>query len=855
MQTNPPSVGNNVKLNPLGSAVDSIAYKNNLINLKGVEPSLGVPSGYSLTQPNTAYYFTVFSKASTYLESRKFTGDKSLVFVNNNIGYSNLNPTFNVDISGNFHALSAYIPNLSASVIVPADGVDTLTLNYSSGVYVNSNLYLNKDTYIKNLTAATIFANFLSAKKEIQTTIYNIFQLTGAHVTHDVNIGGSLTSTNVFASNSIISPFISAASAFFTNLTANYVTVNNAISVGGDLYANNFYGHINIDPFSQLYYNSNNQLSIGTNQNYVLAVRPSDAYSTDNTAVPRTLDGDWDSAYNTIDGESTILKPYFRTLQAVFNYIYNNGIFGNSLTIYVDEDTVGGEQPINGVYPYATSPYDNSGQYAGCTVTGNLSAGFFSTEWLGSNYPALTSAGLLGGDFLWPYDNNTDISGTFSYLNVPPLKFINTNVYARYEIGTKVNANGHKFYSTWRPYNTPPLKISYRTYICSNPNLSYGQFKDTTVPQLSTWNTVKTKSSVQGRQVSFSHDRNMSLWNLCFEFNTNSDDSTGLVFYNGTNRIGNLTVALKGNGIYTYGAIDINSDETTLQVCGGNLGDPTRYTNGTWTSLNYNGYDFGNPNYFPGYGLAIVGNSSPYSPTIVNYGTSTGYTGLININNGAIFDKVDYGTNRYIGRNTQLNSSLILDGNFNANALYELGDNVTVQGSEYLFKTNNFNLSSRNLIANNFASVGTPTYTLGIYDNLNYKVNFKYINYEGAFSTFNIYYYGYVNWTFLATQNIVYNYQNSNLSIYNGGNIDDKYIFNTIATPQYVDLTNSLLSIGSINTLLPRDHNGVTYSTQSKLYYLANYQNLISYDQYYSLSSPFNSSVIYTLNFYASSVR
>jgi hypothetical protein len=854
MQTNPPSVGNNVKLNPLGSAVDSIAYKNNFINLKGVEPSLGIPSGYSLTQPNTAYYFTVFAKASTYSDSRKFTGDTSLVFVNNNIGYNNLNPTFNVDINGNFHALSAYIPNLSASVIVPASGVNTLSLNYSSGIYVNSDLYLNKNTYISNLTAASIFANFLSAKKQIDTTIYNIFQLTGAYVTHDVIIGGSLTSTNIFAKNSVISPFVSATSAFFTNLTANYVTVNNAISVGGDLYANNFYGHINIDPFSQLYYNSNNQLSIGTNQNYILAVRPSDAYSTDNTSIPRTVDGDWNSEYNTIDGEASIFKPYFRTLHGAFNYIYNNGIFGKNLTIYVDEDTVGGEQPINGVYPYATSPYDNSGQYAGCTVTGNLTAGFFSTEWLGSNYPALTSAGLQGGDFLWPYDNNADISGTFSYLTVPPLKFNNVNIYARYEIGTSVNISGHKFYSTWRPYNKPPRKISYRTYICSNPNLKYGQFKDTTVPQLSTWNTVKTKSSVQGRQVSFSHDQSMSLFNLCFEFNTNSDDSTGLVFYNGINRIGNLTVALKGNGIYTYGAIDLNSQETSLQVCGVQLGDPTRYTTNTWNSYNYNGYDFGNPNYFPGYGLAIIGNTSPYSPTIVNYGTNTGYTGLININNGAFFDKTDYGSNRYVGRNTQLQSSLILDGNFNANALYELGDNVRVQGYENLFITNTFNLSSRNLIANNFSSVGRPTYTLGIYDNPNYKINFKYINYEGAFSTFNVQYAGYVNWAFLLTQNIVYNYQNSNLSIYNGGKIDDTYIFNTISNPPYIDLTNSLLSIGSINTLAAQARNGITYSTQSSLYYIG-VSDLITYDQYYSLSSPFDSSRTFTLNFYTSSVR
>jgi hypothetical protein len=269
MQTNPPSVGNNVQLNPLSYSVDSFAYNYGFINLKAVEPSLGIPSGYTLTQTNSVYYFPVFGIANNYGDSRKFTGIDNLVFVNKNLGYNTINPTYNIDINGTFHALSAYLPNLSALNIVPASGSNILVFSFPSGVYFNTDLYLNNNTYVNNLTAATLFVNFLSAKKEISTTIYTVYGLTGAYVTHDVVIAGNLTATDVFSRNSLITPSISATSALLYSLTSNYGTVINTLSVGGDLYANKIYGRINIDPFSQLYYNSKNQLSINPKQNQI----------------------------------------------------------------------------------------------------------------------------------------------------------------------------------------------------------------------------------------------------------------------------------------------------------------------------------------------------------------------------------------------------------------------------------------------------------------------------------------------------------------------------------------------------------------------------------------------------------
>jgi hypothetical protein len=748
MQTNPPSVGNIVKLNPLGSALDSFAYTGGYISLKGAEPSLGLPSGYTLTSPNSVYYFPVIAIADSYGNSRRYTGKDSLVFVNKNLGYNNTNPTFNIDISGNFHALSAYIPNLSAVYIVPSEDTDKIYFNANKVIF-NSDLYSNNNTYINKLTANEIYTEYLNAVNKVeQNTIINIYQLTGAYVDHDVVIAGNLTSTNVFATSSIITPFLSATSALFTSLTSNYVTLNQTLSVGNNVYAKNIYGRVDLDPFSQLYYNNSSQLSIGTSNQYVFAVRPSDAYSTDNISVPRTVNGDWDSNYGQITEDANVLRPYFKNLQAVFDYVYYNGLVGRQLYIWIDEDIIEGEDKPN------LFTVDKSGQYAGCTATGNLTAAYYSTEWLGSNYPSLTAAGMFGGDFIWSLNKNADISGQFSYLNIPAIDFLNIGIYGRTEIGSYVNADGTKYYSTWRPFNVPPRKISFRTYVCANSALNFGSFNDTTVAQLSTWNTVTTKSLVQGRQVQFNHKNNLYINNINFEFNTNAIDSTGLVFYNGITNVSNLTISLLGTGIYTYGALIVNSKAVNFHAIGENLADPIFFTRNPdntvrWNTWNQNGYTYANPLYFPGYGLAIVGNPYESSPTIVNFGPNTAYTGLINANNGATFDKIDYGTSRVIGRSSFIPSSLILDGKFNANALFQLGDNATIQSSETIYRTDNFKLSSKQVKANNtIVNNIPPTYKLEIYDDPKSKVNFKFINYAGSFAKLAYNVYGFTPWTF-----------------------------------------------------------------------------------------------------------
>lgn len=840
MQTHPPSIGNNVKLNPLDVANESKPYNFGFVNLKSVEPSLGIPTGYTLTQPNSVYFFPVFGISNSYINSRKFTGVDSLVLVNKNIGYNTINPVYNIDISGDFHALSAYIEVLSANKIVPANGSNALTFNFKN-VYFETDVYLNKQTFIKDLTANTLFAEFLSAKKEITTTIYTIYYLTGAYVDTDVTIGGSITATNIFGRDSIRTPFLSAISAFFFNLTSNHVTVTNTLSVQNDLYANKIFGQVNIDPFSQLYYNNKNELSISQEQNYVFAVRPSDDYSTDDISIPRTRNGLWWSDYGNIHEDGNVLKPYFKNLQPVFDYVYKNGIYGNNLTIYIDEDIIEGEQKPN----YFTT--DKSGSYGGCTTTGNLTAGFYSTEWLGANYPYLTAAGLSGGDFLWGYDPASDMNGVFSYIDVPPVKFKNIDIHGRWDIGPLTRTNNTSYYTlSGRRFIDPPRKISFRSYVCGNPRLGYGTFTD----KVSTWTEVRTKATVQGRQVSFKHDTNLSLNNLCFEFNTNANDSTALVFYNGQSRLSNITVALLGKGIYSYGALNATTQDTYVQVCGNFLGDPTRFTPSTWNNLVFAGYNYETPNIYPGYGLAVVGNPSILNPTLISFGPNTEYTGFINVNNGAMFDLTDYNVARKTGRYSYLQSSVILDGKFNAYAYYQIGNNSTIQGTEHLFATDNLAISSFRIASNNIPQgFNPPSYQISIFEDPKLKYNFKYINFAGTFSILNLKYYGYTNWAFNPRQGITPAFRNSYLNIFNNNITDGYYKFNINSTPPIIDLANSLISVGYLNRFTPTQ-----YNTESTMRYVG-ISELFKYQNYYNLTSPFDVNQRFTLNYYTSSTR
>ena len=83
----PPSVGSNFYLAPLDQNTNCFAYNYNFINIKNVEPSLGVPSSFTVADPNTPYYFPIIANAVTYKASRRFSNkNEALVYYNDFIG-------------------------------------------------------------------------------------------------------------------------------------------------------------------------------------------------------------------------------------------------------------------------------------------------------------------------------------------------------------------------------------------------------------------------------------------------------------------------------------------------------------------------------------------------------------------------------------------------------------------------------------------------------------------------------------------------------------------------------------------------------------------------------------------------
>jgi hypothetical protein len=835
MQTTPPSVGNSVKLYDLGSPLNNIAYQSNFINLPSVEPSLGLPSGYTLTEANSTYYFPVFGISTSYQNSRKFTGQDSLIFRNKNLGINNTNPQYNIDVGGTFHALSAYINVLSANYFVPASGSKQLVFTYPNGIYFNGKNYFNGNTYITNLSANSIFTNSICAQNVLYRNIVTTYLfLTGAVITNDMIVGANLTATNIFASNKISTPFLSANSVVTNVLSAVSATVFSTVSAGGDIYANKIYGKIKIDETGGLYYNSSNQLSYSNNVSYYFAVRPSDTYSTDDVSIPRTTSGPWDSP-NQIE-DANVSRPYFKNIGSVFSYITQNGLFGNNVFVYVDEDLIVGEQKPNSYYPT-----DYSGGYSGCTFTGNISARYYSTEWLGSRYPSLTAAGIKGGDFIWNLDTSKDKNGTYSYWNVPPLNFNNIYIQGRYEIGSLTRGDGYKYYSTSRPYTYGGKKLTHRTWICLNSSLSTGTFTGTTSAD---WKTSYVKAPVYARPVSFnaSNLNNLYIKNICFEFESNAQDSSALAFYNGNNTLTNVTVALYGSAIYSYGALDINSENATVNVIGENLIDPYYLNSSTWNTWNvWSNGEYSDPAYFPGYGLAIIGRQNSNNPTIINYGLYSKDTGFINLRNGGKFLMYDKNaTTRNVGRNSYQESSIILDGYFNANNFYYIDNRSYLYACDNIFINSNFTVQSKNvLISSNYVPYLSS-------DRLN-PINFNFVTFAGSFANFIPNSTGVANWTFHATDYYAPASYNSFFCVNNGA-YDPNHIYTSSNT---VNLSGGINTLGYINYMKPSTYND--YNTMT----FVNYTGLINYSNLgiFNLNSPAPGNYNYTLVYYTSSKR
>jgi hypothetical protein len=826
MQTKPPSVGNNVKLKPLSNDANFNPYNYGFINLTETEPSLGVPTGLDFTVPGELYYFPVFGISNSYLESRKYTGNNSLVYRNGNVGYNNTNPVYNIDINGTFRSLSAYIPTLSTDYIVAA--YPNTVLEVKCNAIFDTFTVFNSGVKFNSLTANNILTQYISAAQiHYFNTVTTTFTLSTLSINGDLNIYGTLTANNVFVNTSLSANSLSSTYLNTGSLQTNNANVNNSITTQ-NVYSTNLHGKIDIDPASlSLYYNNLNQLGFSSNREYKFAVRPSDSHSTDDITLARTYAGPWDST-NAIE-DSDVLRPYFKNLKNVFDYVAGKGLAGSNLKIYIDNDIVCGEKSAG-----------DGGTYNGLTVTGNLTSAYYSKEWLNANYPALVSAGILGGEFVWANNPDIAVNGKISHITVPALKFNNVSVIGRYQIGTTIYS-GKTYYSEYRKFNQAPRKISCRTYVCTTTALSFKQF-DTNPAR---WNYVNTNNLVQFRPIEFngSTTTTTKIKNICFEFNSNTYDSTALDFYNGNNILSNTTVALLGPAIYSYGALNLNSQPTKITINGDYLLDPYFVTS-TWSTSAWTIAGLQDPNVYPGYGLAIIGNPSTKNPTIINSYNGSYDVGFINVKGGSTFnmEDPDY-LNRNFGQKSSLKASIILDGTFNANNLFYVDNKNTIFNNEQIFSTVNFKLSSKDLNFNNTSI--TPSYVLS-FNPITTK-DFKFITFNGSFNVLNSTGVGFYNWFFTSNTGSPGPYV-SYISQNNGeGNV-----YYNFKTSTVVDLVSSLNTVGKLNALVPE--NNISSITNNSISYLdLKTSSLKSTNTVYYIKNIYNS--LYNLSFYSASTR
>lgn len=652
----PPLISGYVKLTKFNQIQIDRTYEQGFISLRVAEPSLGIPTARTLTEPGSAYYFPLVAIGDTYLASRKFSGNDSIMMRNRNIGINMSNPTFNVDISGNLRAIEGSVPTLSTAALVPPAGATTLSVSYPSGVNINSNLVVTGNIRVTNLTAENItVTKLLSAlSAENINTYTTIFTLTGAAINTDISVTGNLTATNIRALSSITSPSITAGNLFVTDFNTNNMTVASALSVVNDIYVNNIFGRIALDPTSALVYNTQNQLTYSGSIDYTFFVHPSDKFSTDDPNLPRSPNGAYDTDEMWSDPGG--FKPFFKSIQGILNYVKQSGVFGNNLNIRVFGDIVNNERR-QVVGTGSVTPTDASGTYSSLhTRTGNLTSAFYSFEYLGANYPHLTAAGIKGGEFIWSFDGNPPY-GDIYHLKIENINFNTLSIRGNQNIGSFRNRNtpnnqdialfsgsgtvitpfynrngvAKDWYWDRKIFNMPPCNIAFRTYVWGGNPLSGSDILPIPVAQqrhqtfsafASNWTEVKTNNFITNYPVYVDTPTTLQilLRDVCFEMDSNTYISKGFYAENGFFRPHCASFAILGTSMYTDGAISINSSlcKITNDIYYPTV-DPYLLqlwdvaTGGTAALRAYNvvredGELFDSPNIFPQYGIAIIGN-------------------------------------------------------------------------------------------------------------------------------------------------------------------------------------------------------------------------------------------------------
>lgn len=719
------------------------------------------------TKPNERYYFPVIAWGRSYLtnfllldinyqNTRAYTGDDTLTLYNKKIGWNNPTPTFTFDISGSLFSTEATTLTSVIKSINNIPGHEDIKFDFDGAVTINAAVSVNNNFVTNTLTALNLYiTNFteLSTRRDIITLRDQRDLPTGFTPNFYVQALTGLSAGNLIVDEQALIRktinVIQAVSALNITSTENSIIKTNTrvstITADGTIY-----GLINLDPSESnpLEYNERGELTLKRDSDIAFGIKPSDSYSTDDNSLTRSLTGGWDNDHD-VPSDIKIQKPYFQSLFGVHDYITSRGLFGNNLTVYLFEDVIAGEARPN----RNTSSLFQSGKYPGLHRTGSDSldptgpggidpgdryatvpvlcanvpgafsrpnatrdhnnnfygAQFYTTEWLGSNYPSLTAAGLRGGHYCWyktdSLGNRLSASSVFGprwvgWTDVP--RFRKQTFCGLHNIGPRVSGNpNYNFFTPIKPFDQPSPKFIIRNYLCSDPNLRFGNF-GTGNPKpwimVSHGETNNIYPWARSSYFGFSNANQYYFKNLGFEYEHNSIDATPALWVQGSAYYSNILISNKGRGRNVYGTICREDGFATLPRskafwCGEYQIDPDFLRPSRWNSVTktftteWSGIRGATgPNYYPGFAVAAHGNYTPGTAEYNYFGYNRNLGGVRRDgflvgdygggSAGSFFSKgfenatssyvVDYATEgREIGRNSQLQSSIILDGFYN----------------------------------------------------------------------------------------------------------------------------------------------------------------------------------------------
>jgi len=633
----------------------------------------------------------------------------------------------------------------------------------------------------------------------------------------------------------------------------SYDKVVNYISTNKGIFGQNIHGKLDIDS-NNFYYNNSNQLSTYSNKNVYLGIKPSDSYSSDNSSIVRYIGGPCDA--DSAPGVSWINKPYFKNLKGALEYAVDNGISGNSLNIYLFEDIIEGEDTSKALSPNA------SGVYCNQTFRGNLTGGYYSTEWLGSHYPELTSAGILGGHFYWGKNDEGSWGNIYSINYNDEILFKTINIGGLHDIGSRLNLDGSKYWDGRKPFDTASPRISIRSYACANPNRRFGDFGADAAERVYNFSTTiyarpnHAEDAINwNRPYTFGgNNKTINHVNLSFEFANNCSDNTSIWFTvkNSTLTISNVTIACKGPGHFFYSPMLFQNINGRNNIVGTRQLDPFTLSPYQWGKNLWQSIPgAGDPAYYPGYGVAIVGNDG--KSTFQQEATNMAARGLVSFSSieGSYIANVDYGQGiGPIGRDSPIQSSIILDGKLNGGRIFHLEGNCTLWCDNQIYKTSNFVLSSYNS--------STDLTTRAFKYNYNSKFDFIPFNLNTGVYAHNIIRWGntqLLSWNFIVSPTYLINTSYNSLLAVN--NVNNGRFNATTKTYNYIDDIKPYANTpGAINYSI-NDITNVDNRTDVGVIRYVNSNQILNYDTpgLFTLTSPVCSTYTSTMVFYKNPTR